>query len=93
MNKMNRMKMEILFSESVLNPVHPVHPVRLFLVAAAALGLCASIPTRSVVTHRGRFIPWSAQHEEICPAVAPILSFFALLDLCGNPHLPPSSIS
>src|SRR5271157_3620107 len=40
MNKMYRMKMGILFSESVLNPVHPVHPVRLFLVAVAALGAC-----------------------------------------------------
>jgi hypothetical protein len=31
MNKMHRMKRGILFSESVLNPVNPVHPVRLFL--------------------------------------------------------------
>jgi hypothetical protein len=35
MNKMRRMKRGILFSESVLNPVHPVHPVRPFFGVAA----------------------------------------------------------
>ncbi|MGA2174775.1 MAG: hypothetical protein ABSH38_07310 [Verrucomicrobiota bacterium] len=33
MNKMHRIKRGILFSEPVLNPVNPVHPVRLFLIA------------------------------------------------------------
>ena len=46
MNKMRRMKRGILFSESVLNPVNPVHPVRLFLVAAGRAGLFCALQKR-----------------------------------------------